>query len=80
MSPWIYQTPEKVIEGFVSQCEKSISPDLFTKLIEEIIPALKLAIDTKLCVTCGGVGYTQEKCAGGAKIDHDCPTCHKENG
>ena len=44
MSPFIHQVPEKVIESFVKQCEKSISPDLHTKLVEEIIPALKLAL------------------------------------
>ena len=44
MSPWNFQTPGKIIERFVSQCEKSINPDLFTKLIEEIVPALNLAI------------------------------------
>lgn len=44
MSPYIHQVPEIVIERFVKQCEKSIEPDLFTKLVEEIIPALKLAV------------------------------------
>ena len=45
---WIFQTPDKVIERFVSQCEKSINPDLFTKLIEEIVPSLELAINREV--------------------------------
>lgn len=44
MSPFIDQVPEKVIERFVKQCEKSINPDLYTKLVEDIVPALKLAV------------------------------------
>ena len=31
--------------------------------------------ENSLCSTCGGCGYTQEKCAGGSKIDHPCPVC-----
>jgi len=42
MSPYMPQSKAKVIESFRKQCEKSLSPDVYTKLIEEIIPALKL--------------------------------------
>ena len=77
MSPYIYQTPEKVIDLFVSQCEKSLNPDLFTDLIEKIVLALRLAVGNKLCATCGGSGEVQEECAGGSKISHPCPVCKK---
>ncbi|KKM00446.1 hypothetical protein LCGC14_1804310 [marine sediment metagenome] len=44
MPPYIHQIPEKIIQMFVTQCEKSINPDLYTKLVDEIVPALELAV------------------------------------
>ncbi len=69
----------QVVEDFKAMCEKSINPDLYSALVDDLIPALRasrgLMDDNGLCPTCGGCGYTQEKCAGEAKIDHPCPTC-----
>ena len=71
----------QIVEKFKSMCEKSINPDLFSTLVDEIIPALEVARgmldENGLCATCGGYGYVQEKCLGGSKIDHPCSSCGK---
>ncbi len=73
----------QVVKDFRTMCEKSINPDLYSSLVDEIIPALWLSRGVPepdgLCEKCGGYGFVQEKCAGGSKVDHPCPDCHSKS-
>lgn len=70
---------EGTIKDFLDMCIPSINPDLYSYLVDKIIPTLRMSRGLNrsdgLCSTCQGYGFTQEICAGGSKIDHPCQDC-----
>jgi hypothetical protein len=46
---------KEVVEAFVEMCEESINPDLYSTLVDEIIPAIESARHIEVSVDSWGI-------------------------